>query len=547
MEPQSHFVRHLIGKHGKEDKVLAALQLPPGKGRTAAFNNVKKEGILAHNQEVLSKGDDTRLQREYSTSKSSQNPEDMRMCGNCQGFYAAKHLYKHKQDCARISSRPYAKIQTVPISFLNCNSTSTSNPDFDKKVMPSFRDNAIGNMCREDETLRIIGLHQWEKSAKKDNAAKKSVTADMRHLAKLVLTIRSESRPTFTCIELFDKTNFKILEKAMKSMTELDDKGENLTKEKNNLKVTLWYLLKTSAMIMVPTYLIADQKEEAEEVETFIKILEHKRSPIINPAVYEIQIENQERLRQPKRLPLEADIKKIFSYIETEMKQLDVDGIVWDEPKFNHLRGLLIARLTMYNGRRGGEVAKMTLDHWKKAKCETWINQQKKPQLDILDQLLIDRTKLAYIKGKGKSLVSILIPHDCISATDRLVSVRMEVGINQENKFLFAAGRGSTEAPQGSQVMTKMCNASGVDLYITATDMRHRASEEYSLLDCTEAEKKTWYDHMGHSAQVSTMVYACPAGIREVVQVGAFLNKLDQTTKDHGKKRLNFNRWHIPY
>lgn len=181
----------------------------------------------------------------------------------------------------------------------------------------------------------------------------------------------------------------------------------------------------------------------------------------------------------------------------------------------------------------------MTLEDWLLAQDDTWINKQKKEQLDEVEKALLGKYKLAYMAGKGRSLVGILIPLNCIPGIKKLISLREEMGISPQNRFLFPAGRNSLEHPQGSQVIAKICEESGIESDITATDMRHRASEEFSLLDLSDAERKAWYKHMGHSEKISQDVYACPAGIRAVVTVGGYLDKLDRTATNEGKKVLN--------
>jgi integrase len=530
---QSHLARHLKLKHPEMDSVKAALQLPPGPLQTAAFDRIKKEGIFELNKRIISSGEDIQLQREYTAGNGT---DEMKMCTNCKGFYASSSIYKHKQECAKASVKCTTQIPSAPMFMLNRN--PHSDPAFEK-ILRGIR-NEKGILCRTDTTLGTIGLHQWQKSAKKDYSARKSVATDMRQLAQLILTVRSmENDPSFTCADLFVKTNFVKVTNAIDFLTipePQEEENEKEYREKNNLKISLCYLLKTAATIMIPTYLIDDQEEKAKHMETFLIILQHKKSTIVNPAVYQVRMESQARLRCPKRLPLEEDVAKLQKYINTEMVKLARDDVVWNEHTFNHLRALLICRLTVFNGRRGGEPARMTLLDWKRANDEVWINKQKKDTLDEIDKALLGKYKLAYMEGKGRCLVGILIPLNCIPAIKKLVSLRKQMGICAKNKFLFPAGRKSLEHPQGSQVIAKVCSDSGVTADITATDMRHRASEEFSLLDLTDAERKAWFKHMGHSEAISTDVYTCPAGIREVLTVGKYLERMDYAADDAGKE-----------
>jgi len=53
-------------------------------------------------------------------------------------------------------------------------------------------------------------------------------------------------------------------------------------------------------------------------------------------------------------------------------------------------------------------------------------------------QYLVGQYKLAYLRGKGRKYVPVLVLLDLITATHILNSDRHVLGINKENSFLFA-------------------------------------------------------------------------------------------------------------
>ncbi len=75
------------------------------------------------------------------------------------------------------------------------------------------------------------------------------------------------------------------------------------------------------------------------------------------------------------------------------------------------MRNIILARLTMFNARRGGEPCRLTLSEWKDACTGAWIDL-KLIQNDDIDKYLIDN--LTYQSGKGRKLVPVLFPKDTI-------------------------------------------------------------------------------------------------------------------------------------
>ena len=129
-------------------------------------------------------------------------------------------------------------------------------------------------------------------------------------------------------------------------------------------------------------------------------------------------------MRKPADMPLEKDVKTLRNFVLKEIKSMTEDPYtVWDKHTFIRLRNLIVTRLTLFNARRGGEPARMTLQDWSYAEAGTWID----PQLvekddDPLEKSLLNKFKLAYQSGKGsRRLVPILIPNDTVDGIRKLV------------------------------------------------------------------------------------------------------------------------------
>ena len=85
------------------------------------------------------------------------------------------------------------------------------------------------------------------------------------------------------------------------------------------------------------------------------------------------------------------------SYILQRMEQIMKDSYcMWDIHDYIELRNLVCARLTMFNARRGGEPARMTLQEWLDADSEAWIDKDLVENIsDPFEQDLLETFKLA--------------------------------------------------------------------------------------------------------------------------------------------------------
>jgi hypothetical protein len=532
------------------------LKLAP-KAQSKAFDHIKKLGIYEYNKTILHTGSDKKLLRERNTPKCRNSPDnnDMTVCSSCQGYFSRAYMYRHKHECS--GSRPGESfaIQAIPVSVI---AAKTVEPDseFAKYLLSAFRKNSIGNLCRSDEMIRIVGKHQWDKNVKNN---KKGPMRDMRRLATIVLACqevvstnangstplkqnkkspyksakkRKSSSPiktdsnTFTGADIFERTNFDIVLKALNNMTASGKNGE----PKHSLKIGLCYVLKAASQTIRATYLTRGEDAKAESVQIFQVILDIQWSSMMNKSQFALQLKSQEILRKPIELPLESDVALVKEYTLKTIKALLKKKGEWTTYEFNRLRALLVCRLTLFNARRGGEPARLLIRQWREAEAKSWIDLQAAARLKKLDRALIGKYMLTYLPGKNRKLVPILFPSDCIKAIQKLMLLRSSInGISPDNMFLFPSTRRTLTGVIGTTCIAEVCSYAGVDKIerMTATKIRHRASTVYAMQDVPENERDIFYKHMGHSKATNANIYQNPQGINEILLVGKHLQNMD--------------------
>ncbi|RUS91909.1 hypothetical protein EGW08_000311 [Elysia chlorotica] len=246
-------------------------------------------------------------------------------------------------------------------------------------------------------------------------------------------------------------------------------------------------------------------------------------------------------------MPVEEDVHKLRNFILEEMEKLATDQYKkWDAHDFIKMRNLIVSRLTMFNARRGGEPARLTLEEWKEAAGDAWIDPQMVQTIeDPLEKALFNQFKLAYQAGKGsKKLVPLLIPNDTVKPIEKLIEQRKEIDVPDENPFVFANTSCSQDHVIGWQSIKAVIKMMGPVLerpdLLIADKFRHRMSTLFAILDLPASERDTFYRHMGHSEEINKHVYQCPLSIGEVVKVGGFLKKVDEPSAFNEAPRAEY-------
>lgn len=378
-------VRHIKKKHKNESEVLNALKLP-AKKRASAFDCMRKEGIYKYNKSQMKEDIPT-----YNSERVKTKENMMILCCNCSGFYSRSYISRHKQVCCRSKSpvlQNRQKLQTMPLTLIS-EQLDNVKTVFKEDILSKFMNDAVGSICVSDPSIILYGSRMFNKSiAKPDKKAevKKSVMTDMRRLGGLYKIFSERMREEgITLVDSRDMLTRKYFDHLLLSIDEFTI-GENDT-IKAGLKIGLYYLIKKFAKIVKGSYLLCDNDVGANEIDKFSEILELHETTILGSARYILNRNRQTNLRRPENLPVEADVKLVQEYTVNKICQ-----VVKELPKdcnyhlFAKLRDLLVSRLTLFNARRGGEPARMTIQEWKDAENNSWINMQRLNTANYSDQ-----------------------------------------------------------------------------------------------------------------------------------------------------------------
>jgi hypothetical protein len=530
--------RHIKTVHKDLDAVKRACALP-GKDRNNQFKQMKRQGIFLYNKKQMAL-QNPQLQRERRRTASAT--ADMVMCGNCNGFFVRKQFWRHRSGCIGDTA---ATAVGVPTSLLKLSDLSLSQ-GFRDHILSKFRNDDIGKLCTSDQTIISVGAKFYDKVKRKQDKiddVRKTVRMDMRRLANLFIHFReimhqhdAPEDSVGDSSSMFLRQNFAAVEEAVNQCTVNPDVEDTMESLKAGLKQAYYFLMKRTAKILKTLYLIKGMDSEASEVDKFTEVLSLNQNIIFGDAAYKVNIVRQSKLRRPQNLPSEEDCQTVRDYTVRRVAELTKDQyLVWTRTEFAELRDLTVSRLTLFNARRGGEPARLTLNEWSEATKNTWINEKIIDKCDGIEQKLFHDFKLTYQSGKGiNHIVPILFPPDTVTAMNKLsdVSIRAAAGVHNDSKYVFPSTKLSLVHVSGWHAVNRVAVAAGVahPELMNATKMRHYISTLYAARDVPENSRQIFYKHMGHSDKVNQHVYQAPLSHQEITHAGFHLKEIDNGT-----------------
>ena len=249
-------------------------------------------------------------------------------------------------------------------------------------------------------------------------------------------------------------------------------------------------------------------------------------------ATYDLNQRRNTKSKKPAQLPLEDDIELIRHHILGVLARYEHDKFhLFDVHSFVELRDCACTRLTLFNGRRGGEPARLLLTEWEDAESDVWLDKQ---HMQEFQEELKEQIKITYQSGKGVNhLVPVLIPKDTVYALKMLADprIRLDAGVKESNAYLFPSCQQSEKHCSGWHSLTNVCDKLPVKdkSRLTGTSNRHRLSTLIAALNLTDFERDLAYKHFGHSKEMNETVYQAPAAHMQIMSTGKHLLDIDKS------------------
>ena len=190
-------------------------------------------------------------------------------------------------------------------------------------------------------------------------------------------------RPLITA-DMFTRPLLPVLREAIDVVTNDDTvSGEDRPGKKINLQNTI----KRATKILKGMY--AESIEDVE-MDNFMVAYNFCAPEIYASAQYKVVAKSMDKARRPAALPDEGDVTKLKDFVTSRLKTLTAETSL-TSPNYSLLRSLVVCRLTLFNGRRGEEPARMLLSEWRDARDGAWLHQHKVSNIKVKDYQSVPR------------------------------------------------------------------------------------------------------------------------------------------------------------
>ncbi|XP_035863924.1 uncharacterized protein LOC118496404 [Sander lucioperca] len=187
-----------------------------------------------------------------------------------------------------------------------------------------------------------------------------------------------------------------------------------------------------------------------------------------------------------------------------------------------------LAKIILFNRRRGGEVAKMQLKAFLE-KDTSALHKDVAVGLTKFEQKLCKHFSRVEIRGKRGRKVAVLLSPDRVDSLTQLISKRKHCGVPEENKFLFA--RPHCLTPYRGQdclrAYANECGAQNPEL-LRSTQLRKHVATLSQVLNLKNHEMDQVADFLGHDIRVHREHYRLPEATTQLAKISKLLLAMEK-------------------
>ncbi|XP_028418000.1 uncharacterized protein LOC114542728 [Dendronephthya gigantea] len=532
----SKIARHLTTRHKDEADVVSALTYTKNSvNRKKALTKLRLQGDYHHNMNTLETGEgELIIVRRPGQDEKKCDIHDFLPCEFCLGFFRKWDLWKHhasceyKSDVAVTNERKHQVQQTAKL-LIAPTLTGSDNITLNK-ILSAMNRGEIADIVRKDELIKSFGIMLLEKDGERDC---QFVSQKMRELGRLVKHLMVEEKNS--AVQLCDyikPEKFDTIVKAVKETSGFMAGNGQLDVNIPSLALKLGYSIKKCASLLHNQALRARNADQVKDIKSFLKIMSTEWEYKISH--HSISTLKERKYNKVQVLPLAEDIAKLRKFLDEEIasetSQLEELPIA---KNWTSLAKLLLARIVMLNKRRGGEASKLLLKSYDEipewTKCAT---SEILSSLSPLEKRLSERLNMVETRGKRGRKVPIILTPEITKGIELLNSLRSKVGVNKENRYVFArVNRDSLEPLRGWDCLRQCALECQPELQnpdvITSTKLRKYIATITQVLSLEEKEMDWLARHLGHDIRTHREYYRLHESTIEIAKISKLLLAVD--------------------
>lgn len=540
--------RHYLTVHEDESEVVRFIDLPLGKERKKQLERLRLMGNYYHNLKVLDKKSGQLIVVRRPTKHETCDHSDFLPCPNCLGFFRKKELWKHSKICLFKQSSEnekkdaegegFTRIQEQSKILLWSDLTGGDNKEL-IRVFSSMRSDEITLVARNDDLIRKYGSFLTDRIGQ---ARRHEISQGMRRLARLLLQLnrnKSHSGKEQTLQDYMRPDLFDAIVCATKELCSFDKSKTKEIVGIPSLGLKLGHQLKKCLYIQRGQALRKKDNASLQDIENLSKLIETEWNDKIS--YHALDTLSRRKFNKLELLPLTQDLTKLRESLLHKIKHLT--DCVKKNPtldEWGQLSEAVLCRMIIFNKRRGGETSKMLLEAFtKRPQWESQTLEVITSTLQPLEKQLMKRLDMVEIRGKRGRKVAVILTPDMKEAIDVLVEKRQRVGINNNNRYLFArASAASLTYIRGWDCLKKHACDANLQLekpeLITSTRLRKYIATVSQVLDLDERELGWLARHMGHNIDIHKEYYRLHDSTIELAKISKILTAVDQGAMGEG-------------
>ncbi|KAL8582707.1 hypothetical protein ACOMHN_058084 [Nucella lapillus] len=233
----------------------------------------------------------------------------------------------------------------------------------------------------------------------------------------------------------------------------------------------------------------------------------------------------------PLVLPFTEDLKVISQHIQMERaKRLES---LQKSPSVHHwhcLAKATLASVIMFNRKRSGEAARITISQYNAAKFNTTPQDDVLNSLSALEKELVRNFVCVEIPGKRGRKVPVLLTRDMVKEIDQLCASRHDVEVCSLNDYVFARPYYSSEDHiSGHECLNAAAEACNINSEtVTSTKLRKHIATVSQILNLKDHELDQLCQFLGHDVRIHREFYRLPDSTFQLAKISRLLVAMEQ-------------------
>lgn len=277
-------------------------------------------------------------------------------------------------------------------------------------------------------------------------------------LGRLVLTLQEISKTSVSLVDVLKPDSFDLVVQATKKLCVTQtEKHKRPEFGMPSLALKIGYALKKCASIERGMALRKMNLKLDRILTAFLKIMELEWSVRISSNA--LSTLYKRKMNQTQLLPLTSDLIKLNKSITDNINKfhIQLEGLCTRE-NWQALACYTLGRIILFNKRRSGEAAKMTIENFNSRPL--WSEQSTdeiKHSLTPFEKKLTEKLQIVEIEGKRGRKVAVLLTEETKKSIELLIETREKCEVDKTNPYVFAASKYSLKHLRGHDCLARIC------------------------------------------------------------------------------------------